>query len=93
MLKIIRREQPASLTFVLEGRLCHPWTAEAERSWLQLLSMAGNKELWVDLAGVTFIDRAGEELLASIQMTHQHAAHANLCAPLGGSKNAWSMVN
>ena len=66
MLKIIRREQPASLTFVLEGRLCHPWTAEAERSWLQLLSMAGNKELWVDLAGVTFIDRAGEELRASI---------------------------
>ena len=28
--------------------------------------MAGNKELWVDLAGVTFIDHAGEELLASI---------------------------
>ncbi len=66
MLKITRTERRHSLTFVLEGRLCHPWTTEAQRCWLQLLSMAGNRKLWLDLAGVTFVDREGEALLASI---------------------------
>lgn len=66
MLKITTKETPGSLTYVLEGRLCRPWTVEAERSWSNLISTAGDKELLLDLAGVTFVDRDGEVLVTSI---------------------------
>jgi anti-anti-sigma regulatory factor len=66
MLKVTTKEAEASLTFVLEGRLCRPWTAEAERGWTKLLSTAGNKKLLLDLAGVTFMDGDGEALLTSM---------------------------
>jgi anti-anti-sigma regulatory factor len=66
MLKVTTKEAESSLTFVLEGRLCRPWTAEAERGWTKLVSSAGNKKLLLDLAGVTFVDQDGEALLASM---------------------------
>jgi anti-anti-sigma regulatory factor len=64
MLKVTTKEAQSSLTFVLEGRLCRPWTVEAERGWTKLVSSAGNKKLLLDLAGVTFVDGDGEALLA-----------------------------
>jgi len=66
MLKISTRTQPDSITFVLEGRLCWPWTDEVERGWTRFLSTAGEKKLLLDLEGVTFVDRDGEALLALI---------------------------
>lgn len=66
MLKVTVKEQPQSCTLVLEGRLCRPWTSEAERGWSKLILAAADKELLIDLAGVTFVDRDGEALLASI---------------------------
>lgn len=66
MLKITTKDRPGSLTFVLEGRLCRPWTAEAEQGWSNLISTVGDRELLLDLDGVTFVDREGEALLASI---------------------------
>ncbi len=66
MLKVTTKELPHSLTFILEGRLCHPWTNEVERDWSKLMQAAGNKELTLDLDGVTFVDREGEALLASM---------------------------
>ena len=63
MLKITTKEGAASLTFVLEGRLCRPWTAEAERGWTKLISTAGDKKVVLDLAGLTFVDGDGEALL------------------------------
>jgi anti-anti-sigma regulatory factor len=66
MLKITTRVRPESLTFVLEGRLCRPWTDEVERGWTELVATAGEKKLLLDLEGVTFVDRDGEALLASI---------------------------
>jgi anti-anti-sigma regulatory factor len=66
MLKVTTKEAQCSLTFVLEGRLCRPWTVEAERGWRKLVSSAGNKKLLLDLAGVTFVDGDGEALLASM---------------------------
>ena len=66
MLKITTKDRPESFTLVLEGRLCRPWLCEVEDRWLELISSAGEKQLLVDLAGVTFIDRDGEKLLASI---------------------------
>ena len=66
MLKVTTKEQLKSVTFVLEGRLCHPLTDEVERGWSKLLLNAANKELTLDLDGVTFVDRAGEALLVSM---------------------------
>jgi anti-anti-sigma regulatory factor len=66
MLKVTIKEQPESFTLVLEGRLCRPWTSEAERGWSTLILAAADKELLLDLAGVTFVDRDGEALLTSI---------------------------
>ena len=68
VLKITTTEQPESLTLVLEGRLCRPWTSEVEGRWLDVLASAGEKEkeVWLDLEGVTFVDRDGEGLLGSI---------------------------
>lgn len=66
MLKLTTKERSGSLIVVLEGRLCHPWTNEVERGWSKLISSGGNKELTLDLDGVTFVDRDGEALLASM---------------------------
>jgi ABC-type transporter Mla MlaB component len=68
VLKITTTEQSESLTLVLEGRLCRPWTGEVEGRWLDLLASAveKEKEVLLDLAGVTFVDRDGEALLGSI---------------------------
>ena len=66
MLKISTKEREGSITFVLEGRLCGQWTAEAERAWSRLLVNSTGREVLLDLGGVTFIDRAGEALLASM---------------------------
>lgn len=64
MLKVTTKEADVSLTFVLEGRLCRPWTDEAERGWTKLVSNAGKKQVILDLAGITFVDGDGEALLA-----------------------------
>jgi len=66
MLKISTKERPGSLTFILEGRLCGAWAAEAELAWARALSAAHDQEILLDLGGVTFIDRAGVVLLASM---------------------------
>ena len=66
MLKISTEEREGSITFILEGRLCGAWATEAELAWSRLLSMAGARDILLDLGGVTFIDRTGETLLASI---------------------------
>lgn len=66
MLKVSVKDRPESLTFVLEGRLCGSSTAEAERGWKEVVSRAGEKEVVLDVLGLTFVDSAGEELLGSI---------------------------
>jgi len=63
MLKITTKERPGSITFILEGRLCGPWAAEAELAWKRLVENSPQEEILLDLAGVTFVDRAGETLL------------------------------
>lgn len=66
MLKITTQQRPGSVTFVLEGRLCGPWAAEAELAWFELVASVHAQEILLDLAGVTFIDRDGEALLATM---------------------------
>jgi anti-anti-sigma regulatory factor len=66
MLKITTKERSGTVTFVLEGRLCGAWAAEAKLAWSRLVERTHDQEILLDLAGVTFIDREGEALLASI---------------------------
>jgi anti-anti-sigma regulatory factor len=66
MLKISTKEREGAVTFILEGRVCGAWATEAELAWSRLLSAAGDREILLDLGGVTFVDRAGEALLVSM---------------------------
>ena len=66
MLKVSTKEREGSLTFVLEGRLCGEWAIEAEQAWSRLLANCAGREVLLDLGGVTFIDQAGEALIASM---------------------------
>lgn len=61
MLRISRTENSTSVIFRLEGKLREPWVAEFNN----LLSEPSNdnRKLQLDLAGVSFADMAGTELL------------------------------
>ena len=66
MLRITVSDWPRMITFRLEGRLVEPWVRELEMCWLSTLARQGKPNLCVDLAGVTFIDAAGEAILAAM---------------------------
>ena len=66
MLKVTIHESEHGITLVLEGRLCGPCTSEAERGWHDALARTRNKKILIDLAGVSFVDGAGELLLMNI---------------------------
>jgi len=66
MLKITTQEDPGTITLQLEGKLAGPWVFELERCWHLTKDMGAGKKFTVDLTGVTFIDPAGKNLLASI---------------------------
>lgn len=61
MLKVTLNSGDHGVTLVLEGRLCGPCAAEAERAWRSVNNRA--KQISVDLAGVSYVDRDGELLL------------------------------
>jgi ABC-type transporter Mla MlaB component len=63
MLKITIHTDTNGIKLVLEGRLCGECAAEAERSWRNALADAGSREISIDLAGVSYVDRDGESLL------------------------------
>jgi anti-anti-sigma regulatory factor len=74
MLRITVHDNPESLTFQLEGKVAGPWVQELKQCWQRAL--AGRRPaVRIDLAGVTFIDAAGKELLAAM-----HRQHAELIA-------------
>jgi hypothetical protein len=64
MLKVTIAEDHHRITLVLEGRLCGPCAAEAERSWRGVVARAGNRKILLDLAGITFVGSEGELLLS-----------------------------
>lgn len=71
MLRVTTTEKSGTITLKLEGRLAGPWVEEFRRCWSLAWSACPNH--LVDLTGVTFVDAAGKELLASI-----HAQGARL---------------
>ncbi len=82
----------------LHGRLAGPWVEELRRCWKQARQQAPLARAIVDLKEVTFIDQAGERLLAEMRgagakliaagVEHQHllAMLDNCPAPEGGDK-------
>jgi anti-anti-sigma regulatory factor len=66
MLRITTHDDPGGLTFQLEGKLAGPWVQELEDCWQKTLSGHARPVVRVDLRGVTFLDAAGKEFLASL---------------------------
>jgi len=64
MLKITTHHETGSVTFQLEGKLIPPWVQELERHWQAVAASVAERRLTVDLAGVSFVDLSGKELLA-----------------------------
>ena len=66
MLRITVHDNPAALTFQLEGRLAGPWVRVLEECWQGALAGRRKPVLRVDLTGVTSIDAAGKACLAAL---------------------------
>jgi len=66
MLRITVHDRPESLTFQLEGRLAGPSVGEVEACRQHTLSGRRRPAVRFDLAGVTFIDKAGKAYLAAM---------------------------
>lgn len=67
LLRISVHNKPKEVTIKLEGNVVGPWVGEVRRAWLSLGPRLKSKRLWVDLCGVTVVDRAGAQLLVDIR--------------------------
>lgn len=66
MLRITIDRATEKSSLIVEGKLAGPWVAALEQSWNDLLTSAADKQLSVNLCGVSFIDAAGKSLLKQI---------------------------
>ncbi len=76
MLRITVHDNPAALTFQLEGSLAGLWVRELEKCWQDALARRREPILRVDLTGATFIDAAGQACLVAM-----HRQGAEFIAP------------
>ena len=65
MLRITTHFTADELTFQLEGRLMGPWVTELRDCWRRT-PVEGRRAVHIDLRAVTYVDAAGEELLADL---------------------------
>jgi len=65
MLRITTHSTADSLTFQLEGRLEGPWVKELRDCWRRA-ACESKRAVHIDLRAVTFVDAAGEQLLADL---------------------------
>src|SRR6266404_5051433 len=66
MLRITIAETLSEQRWTLEGRLVQPWIAELKSNWAKTETARRERKCVVDLTGVTFIDKDGEEVLAEL---------------------------
>jgi anti-anti-sigma regulatory factor len=71
MLRITIAETPTEQKWTVEGQLVHPWISELKSAWTRTETARRERKCVVDLSGVTFIDKNGEEVLA--ELCHQGA--------------------
>jgi ABC-type transporter Mla MlaB component len=65
MLRVTTHSTSDSLTFQLEGRLVGPWVTELGDCWRKT-AQGGKLAVRIDLRAVTYVDAAGQELLADL---------------------------
>jgi hypothetical protein len=65
MLKVTTTNQNQTITMKLEGKLAGPWVQEVTRVWVDT-AQSPRSGYVVDLRSVTFIDRPGQALLATM---------------------------
>ena len=53
-------------TLKLDGRVTGAWVNECMQAWQTLVPCLGSDELWLDIRGVTFVDKNGVRLFAEI---------------------------
>lgn len=68
MLRITIEEAPLAVTLRLEGKLIGPWVEEVEQCWRKALVNLGPRTILVDLSAVSFVDAAGQSLLAKMEL-------------------------
>jgi hypothetical protein len=66
MLRITIAETPTEQKWTVEGRLVHPWISELKSTWTTTKTARRERKCVVDLTGVTFIDKSGENVLAEL---------------------------
>jgi ABC-type transporter Mla MlaB component len=71
MLRITVRDQ-AGTRIVLEGKLASVWVKELKDCCKDVLSRSDPRDVFVELADVTFVDAAGRELLAELSRKGVH---------------------
>jgi ABC-type transporter Mla MlaB component len=71
MLRITTGDNSRVRTLRLEGRLEGPWVALLERCWRKTRAAAAERKkvFRVDMSGVSFIDAAGQSVIAAM---HRH---------------------
>jgi anti-anti-sigma regulatory factor len=67
MLRITLYERCGQVDMKLEGNLTGVWVSELEHSWRAVDQTLAGRRLLVDLAGVSYVDKAGEYLLALLR--------------------------
>jgi hypothetical protein len=68
MLRVSYSDTPGGQRWSLCGRLAGPWVDALRSSWRHARESAPRAHAVVDLRDVTFIDEAGESLLAEMQL-------------------------
>jgi hypothetical protein len=66
MLRITIAETLTEQKWTVEGRLVHPWISELKCTWARTRTARRERKCVVDLTGVTFIDKGGENVLAEL---------------------------
>jgi len=66
MLRICHSDTTGGHRWILSGRVAGPWVEEFRACWRQALERTPLAHVVVDLSDVTFIDDAGERLIADM---------------------------
>lgn len=65
-LRITIEGNTSNLSVKLEGRIAGPWVSEFDRTWRSLAPSLGERKLFLDLCGVTYVNQEGIRLLRQI---------------------------
>jgi ABC-type transporter Mla MlaB component len=66
MLRITIAETLTEQKWTVEGQLVHQWISELKSTWTRTETARRERKCVVDLTGVTFIDKSGENVLAEL---------------------------